>query len=218
MDIIENPSSADRPPPSPRATSSYFTRTTDFVLVYKSSPPDSNGNLSDIVIIEQSNRTRPETQSTSSRLASHSQIRAIFESNLAEQGLHLTTSKSSIDKNLRFVKISATWSVLTRCAEIMKLEMKLKNMEPQWSRFVEEEDPLTTGNFSAAYDRDKEYLFDIPTHDDRGRFFSSAKRGQIIDFLLTRTKFSINDHDARHIGINKLLKVSFGPFRAFFSI
>lgn len=101
-----------------------------------------------------------------------------------------------------FVKIFAPWEVLTRYAEIMKLKMPMKTIQTSWKMLFDEEDDHSM-RFTAAYSRDKEYLFDIPPQKEL--FFSTAQRAQVVEFILKRKSFSPNLNDATAFGIHKLL-------------
>lgn len=59
--------------------------------------------------------------------------------------------------------------------------------------------------FTTIFSRDKEYLFAIPA-SDREDFFSPSQRSEILDFILRRTTFDLdNQRNAFSIGISKLL-------------
>lgn len=140
-----------------------------------------------------------------------SESRRVFESNLAEEGIEIEYTNDSIDKT--YVKLHAPWELLARYAEIMKLKMPMKTIQTNWKiLFDEDETHAFSMKFTAAYSRDKEYLFNIPPQ--RELFFTSAQRAQVIEFILKRKSFSQNLNDATAFGINKLLsdKVYIGAY------
>jgi anoctamin-1 len=60
--------------------------------------------------------------------------------------------------------------------------------------------PPMKHKFTAVYSRDKEYLFDINTPD----FFTPATRSRIVQFILDRTRFTIDKEDDFAFGIERL--------------
>lgn len=84
----------------------------------------------------------------------------------------------------------------------MKLKMPMKTIQTSWKMLFDEDEDHSM-RFTAAYSKDKEYLFDIPIHKEQ--FFSAAQRAQVVEFILKRKSFSPNLNDASEFGINKLL-------------
>jgi len=101
-----------------------------------------------------------------------------------------------------FIKIYTPWNVMTRYAEVMKLKMPMKTIQTSWKMLFDEDEDHSM-RFTAAYSRDKEYLFDIPPQKEQ--FFSTAQRAQVVEFILKRKSFSANLSDANEFGISKLL-------------
>ncbi len=124
------------------------------------------------------------------------------KSNLREEGLQLEYAEDVGGAGYVFVKIYTPWNVLTRYAELMKLKMPMKTIQTSWKMLFEEDEDHAM-RFTAAYSKDKEYLFDIPPQKEL--FFSTAQRAQVIEFILKRKSFSPNLNDASEFGINKLL-------------
>ena len=61
--------------------------------------------------------------------------------------------------------------------------------------------PPMKHRFTAVYSRDKEYLFDINSPD----FFTPATRSRIVQFILDRTRFTIDKEDDFAFGIERLI-------------
>lgn len=80
--------------------------------------------------------------------------------------------------------------------------MPMREIETTWKMLFDDDDPHSM-RFTAPYSRDKEYLFDIPPQKER--FFSTAQRALIIEFILKRKSFSKNHNDASSFGIHKLI-------------
>ena len=91
---------------------------------------------------------------------------------------------------------------MTRYAEVMKLKMPMKTIQTSWKMLFDEDEDHSM-RFTAAYSRDKEYLFDIPPQKEQ--FFSTAQRAQVVEFVLKRKSFSANLSDANEFGISRLL-------------
>ena len=91
---------------NPHGSSNYFfedgIRRVDFVLVYQS-----------------------DQMKKGDKDASKKGARRQFERNLMDEGLELEHTKGN-SSGLKFVKVHATWDVLVRYAEIMKLKMPMK--------------------------------------------------------------------------------------------
>ncbi|RWS28853.1 anoctamin-1-like protein, partial [Leptotrombidium deliense] len=153
----------------------------DFILVYDT----SNGN-------NEKNKV-------------YTQYREYFEKNLRDDGL-LLESANDDHSTLRYIKIHAPFDVLCRYAEIMKLKMPMKHVESGWKVILDDDDPYCRRRFTIPYTRDKEYLFNIPPVKER--FFTTAQRSQIVDFILRRKSFSPKTDDASAFGLNKLLQDS----------
>ncbi|XP_046917089.2 LOW QUALITY PROTEIN: anoctamin-4-like [Dermatophagoides farinae] len=130
------------------------------------------------------------------------QQRSVFEFNLKDEGLHLEMAEEINDSQHVFTKIYAPWSVVTRYAEIMRLKMPMRTMQTTW-KMLFDDDEVHSMRFTAAYSKDKEYLFDIPPQKEQ--FFSPAQRAQVIEFILKRKSFSSKQDDVTEFGINKLL-------------
>ncbi|OTF74678.1 anoctamin-1-like protein [Euroglyphus maynei] len=126
------------------------------------------------------------------------QQRSVFE----DEGLHLEMTEQVNDSQHVFTKIYASWSVLTRYAEIMRLKMPMRTMQTTW-KMLFDDDEVHSMRFTAPYSKDKEYLFDIPPQKEQ--FFSPAQRAQVIEFILKRKSFSTKQDDVTEFGINKLL-------------
>ncbi|XP_074596919.1 anoctamin 1 isoform X2 [Brevipalpus obovatus] len=134
------------------------------------------------------------------------EIRSKFEENLQEQGLILETQSGSKDANLKFVKISAPWHVLSRYADVMRMRMPMKKMDTDWLKLPDYLEIDEDIRFSHPFHPNKCYLFDIPEKSED--FFSSAQRSQIVDFILKRTMFLKDNANTSElsIGIESLLK------------
>lgn len=91
---------------NPNSYNNYFfedgIRRVDFVLVYQS-----------------------DQMKKGEKDASKKSGRRQFERNLMDEGLELEHTKGN-SSGLKFVKVHATWDVLVRYAEIMKLKMPMK--------------------------------------------------------------------------------------------
>ena len=125
-----------------------------------------------------------------------------MQANLREEGLHLEYTEDISQAGYVFIKIYAPWPVLTRYAEIMKLKMPMKTMQTTW-KMLFDDDETHSMHFTAAYSKDKEYLFDVPPQKEL--FFHTAQRAQVVEFILKRKSFSRNEDDVTEFGINKLL-------------
>ncbi|CAG2172170.1 unnamed protein product [Oppiella nova] len=128
--------------------------------------------------------------------------RNVFESNLREEGLELEYADDIGGYGYVFAKIYTPWHVMTRYAEVMKLKMPMKTIQTSWKMLFDEDEDHAM-RFTAAYSRDKDYLFDIPPQKEQ--FFSTAQRAQVVEFILKRKSFSPNLNDANEFGISKLL-------------
>lgn len=124
------------------------------------------------------------------------------QNNLREEGLHLEYTEDIGGTGYVFIKIYAPWNVLTRYAEIMKLKMPMRTMQTTW-KMLFDDDEHHSMRFTAAYSKDKEYLFDIPPQKEL--FFTTAQRAQVVEFILKRKSFSPNQDDVTEFGINKLI-------------
>ncbi|KAK7582131.1 hypothetical protein V9T40_013576 [Parthenolecanium corni] len=185
-----------------RRTTSKFsdgTRSIDFVIVY-----DKDRLLTDIADQEK---------------------RRIFEENLIKDGLELEYDDQDEHISLNFVKIHATREICRRYSEILRLRMPMKKLDkyqefrfstPNLVDFVSSKwkdlmtklfyaDPVmfppSKHYFTAIYSRDKEYLFDI----DSPEFFTPTVRSRIVQFILDRTLFSLNELDPTNFGIEHLI-------------
>lgn len=146
-----------------------------------------------------------------------------FEDNLLKEGLHLETEEAQ-SNGLVFVKIHAPINVLRTYAEILKLRMPMKDIpaltevhartnglldnfhsffDRVMSRFYVDEKvfPPKGHRYTAVYSRDKEYLFDVNSI----YFFTPAIRSRIIQFILDRKRFSLNNNDDFAFGIERLI-------------
>ncbi|XP_067614286.1 anoctamin-1 isoform X2 [Eurosta solidaginis] len=149
-----------------------------------------------------------------------------FESNLAENGLHMELDYKE-EQQIHFVKIHAPLDVLRRYAEILKLRMPMKEI-PGMSAvnrstrsmfsslksvvqfflrniFVDEKYfPRRAHRFTAIYSRDKEYLFDI----NHRCFFTNSVCSRIVQFILDRQYFEDRSKDPRAFGIDRLVALN----------
>ncbi|KAL1115352.1 hypothetical protein AAG570_007382 [Ranatra chinensis] len=151
-----------------------------------------------------------------------SKKRALFESRLVEEGLHLE-AEPPIDR-LHFVKIHAPPDVLKRYCEILRLRMPMKQTDSEGSEGAGEVivsrvkslvhqltsclrlDPAVFPpdkfTLTAEYSRHKSFLF----NDGREDFFTSQARTLVVDFILERTSFSHESElVASAVGIQKLI-------------
>lgn len=110
---------------------------------------------------------------------------------------------STVGNAITYVHIYASWDVLSRYAEIMALRMPMKTIQSNLKLLFDEDTNKDTKAFTTVFSREKEYLFDIPDNDPEN-FFSPSQRGEIVSYILRRTKFNENN-DVFSIGINKLL-------------
>ncbi|KAM9754838.1 anoctamin-1 isoform 2-T2 [Menidia menidia] len=132
-------------------------------------------------------------------------MREEFEGKLREMGLHLEKDEEAKIPGVGFVKIHATWNVLCREAELMKLKMPTKKvyevkqsssvvkkisslvnkvLEPLHPH-VEEHQPKNIKHLSHTFSREKQHLFDL---SDKDNFFDSKTRSSIVFEILKRTK------------------------------
>jgi len=149
--------------------------------------------------------------------------RDCFEENLRKEGLKLEYDIKE-GREVQYVKIHATWEVLTRYAEIMKVRMPMKEVPEDiqtvsfWEMFTEmfsrvlrpfdldeEKVPPITKKFTCIYQRDKEYLFAIPK-EEPDLFFPHATRSRIVDYILRRKMYTDESKDTFAFGINRLRK------------
>lgn len=150
-------------------------------------------------------------------------MRDVFEENLRKEGLKLEYDIKE-GREVQYVKVHATWEVLTRYAEIMKVRMPMKEVpedidtESFWEMFAEmfekvlrpfsldeKEVPPMSKKFTCIYQRDKDYLFAIP-EENRELFFPHATRSRIVDYILRRKKYSEAEKETFAFGINRLRK------------
>ncbi|KAH7640129.1 Anoctamin-1 [Dermatophagoides farinae] len=150
----------------------------DFVLVYQKSTNDDANPLN------------------------HEMIRRKFEANLLSEGLALKHVPSSVGNNVNYVHIYAPYNVLARYAEVMALRMPMKTIKTSLKYLFGEEFEQDRV-FTTVFTKEKEYLFNIPEHD-KDEFFTPSQRGEIIDYILKRTRFK-DSNDFFSIGIHKLL-------------
>ncbi|KAK6634066.1 hypothetical protein RUM44_004674 [Polyplax serrata] len=181
-------------------SSSFFkdgVRSIDFVLVWDKFQPRSL----DLVNVEK---------------------RRVFEENLRNEGLELE-NENEVD-GLYFVKIHAPLEVLRRYSEILKLRMPMKEI-PEFQgvhdktnsffdrckaaiysvkrRFYVDKKifPEKGHRFTAVYSRDKEYLFNVHSSE----FFTPAIHSRIVQFILDRQRFSLDDSNEFAFGIERLI-------------
>ncbi|XP_054272581.1 anoctamin-4-like [Macrosteles quadrilineatus] len=166
-----------------------------------------------------------ETKKTTS--ANAMEKRTMFENNLRAEGLELEQEINQ-EAGLHFVKIHAPLDILKRYAEVLKLQMPVKNLyktaleTASWTRMSVssawkqrfplsrwfETDPYVfpdnTPELTAPYSRSKEFLFNANSPE----FFTPAKKARIVQFILERTlyfKHHEEDSDVFEFGINRLL-------------
>lgn len=146
-----------------------------------------------------------------------------FETNLEKEGLQLEYECDG-PNGLYVIKITSTKEVLRRYSEILKLRMPMKEVpglkfSPIRQMTILEEvnsffrrlmdkyyvDPTIfppmKHKFTAVYSRDKEYLFDTNSPD----FFTQATRSRIVQFILDRTRFTMDKEDDFAFGIDRLI-------------
>ncbi|KAI7695336.1 Anoctamin-4 [Sarcoptes scabiei] len=150
----------------------------DFVLVYVKSSTDDSDPLN------------------------HESLRRKFEANLQNEGFILHHVPSSVGNDIHYVHIYAPWSVLARYAEVMALRMPMKTIKTSL-KYLFGEEMEQNQMFTTVFSKEKEYLFNIPEHDKED-FFTPSQRGEIIDYVLRRTRFK-ETNDFFSIGIHKLL-------------
>ncbi|EEB14248.1 transmembrane protein 16E, putative [Pediculus humanus corporis] len=148
--------------------------------------------------------------------------RQIFEDNLRGEGLDLEY-ENEVD-GLNFIKIHAPLQVLRRYSEILKLRMPMKEI-PEFQGVHDRTNsffdkcnasiysvlkhiyvdkkifPRKSHRFTAVYSRDKEYLFDVNSPG----FFTPAIHSRIVQFILDRQRFSLDDSNEFAFGIERLI-------------
>ncbi|XP_055352168.1 anoctamin-4-like [Paramacrobiotus metropolitanus] len=143
------------------------------------------------------------------------QQRADFQEEIELQGIDFEQEVKSIpgqppEVKLCFVKLHATWDLLTRYADIMKIRMPLKTEletfpEDTFSRYcpnlVVDRTllPKLPHYVTTGFSKSKEALFHIV---DQDTFFSPSQRSRIIWECLSRITTTSGKH---HMGIQKLL-------------
>lgn len=119
------------------------------------------------------------------------------------EGLVLKHVPSSVGNNVNYVHIYGPYDVLARYAEVMAMRMPMKTIKTSLRYLFGEEFVQTGQTFTTVFSKEKEYLFNIPEHD-KDEFFTPSQRGEIIDYILKRTRFK-DSNDFFSIGIHKLL-------------
>ncbi|GCB73979.1 hypothetical protein scyTo_0003063 [Scyliorhinus torazame] len=138
-----------------------------------------------------------------------------FELNLLKTGLELETEskEDSDDGKTYFVKIHASWDVLTTYAEVMHIKVPIKGNDIPHAR----ENPLDwmlkpfrlnpkiinpePDYFTAPFSKQRQELFLI---DNPDTFFSPSTRNRIVYYILYRCKYGTED-GKRKVGIKRLL-------------
>ncbi|XP_074649330.1 anoctamin-4-like [Tubulanus polymorphus] len=147
--------------------------------------------------------------------------RDIFMKNLEEEGLQLEIEEKEKSQNgkICYVKLHATWEVLTRHAELMKMKMPLaeditsdlvpqfnalfqswveKDAQQQKSCFEKIPNPFELGDrflhddpdyFTMAFNRNNQELFHI---EDKSTFFTNAQRSRIVWNILCRCPYGFS--------------------------
>ncbi|CAG5126763.1 unnamed protein product, partial [Candidula unifasciata] len=187
-------------------------RRIDFVLVYKK---DSN----------------PEDE------AKKQKWRRNFQASIQKEGLQLEEAERvprkmfyiptadylpgeggySKDQTTYYIKVHATWDVLTRYAEIMNFKMPLaendliNKLTSCWSKCPTPFDydstilPEIPDYFTASFSRSREHQFII---QDKDTFFTPAQRSLITHQILSRAVFEdVGDPSKNKFGIKKMLSI-----------
>ncbi|XP_046544357.1 anoctamin-4-like isoform X4 [Haliotis rubra] len=168
--------------------------------------------------------------------------RDVFEENLRNEGLELEIEEKKAkplgkqnkiqqllkEDNLYFVKVHATWEVLTRYAEIMSMKMPLQdqgdyddaendmidNITTCWSKCPTPFDidpdrlPEMSDYFTAAFSRERvdQGMFIIK---DQDTFFNTAQRSLIVYQILLRCVYEdLGDKRKNKFGIKKMLSTN----------
>ncbi|XP_054257510.1 anoctamin-4-like, partial [Macrosteles quadrilineatus] len=149
--------------------------------------------------------------------------RTIFETNLREEGLELE-HETVPDSGLHFIKIHAPMETLQRYAEILKMQMPVKNLsittDGQSTRSTvksccrilcpflsccelnPEVFPDCGKSVTASYSRARDFLFDVGSPG----FFTSAQKSRIVQFILERTLYTKKGKiNVFEFGINRLV-------------
>jgi anoctamin-1 len=133
-------------------------------------------------------------------------LRKKFEENLVIEGLELEYDIKE-ERDIQYVKIHATWEVLSRYAEIIKIRMPMKEVPQEiraagvWEVMTDyfskifkpfeldpKQVPPLPKKFTCIYQRDREYLFAIP--EKKALFFSHSTRSRIVDYILRRKRYT----------------------------
>ncbi|XP_033629519.1 anoctamin-4-like isoform X7 [Asterias rubens] len=134
--------------------------------------------------------------------ARREQKRTEFEKSLKEEGIEIEKEdpQSSGDGKTVFVKLHATWNVLSRQAETLRVKMpiKLNDMEEPLSvlncikkiptpfDLSEEYVKPEPNYFTAAFIRDREDEFVM---EDRSTFFSMSQRNRMVHEILEKCRY-----------------------------
>ncbi|BFZ09443.1 hypothetical protein BsWGS_12480 [Bradybaena similaris] len=140
-----------------------------------------------------------------------------FHENIQKEGLQLEMAERqySKDETTHYVKVHATWEVLTTYAEIMNLKMPLAEndlidrLTSCWSKCPTPFDydssilPEIPDYFTASFSRAREHQFIIK---DKDTFFSPAQRSLITHQILSRAIYEdFGDPSKNKFGIKKML-------------
>ncbi|XP_032296824.1 anoctamin-2 [Coturnix japonica] len=131
------------------------------------------------------------------------QQREEYECNLMAAGLEIEKDVENKSQGLNFVRIHATWQVLSREAELLKIKMPtkkmykikeeggiLKKLSEIWCKLSEPLQPQVPQedtkmkSLSYPFSREKIYLYNIR---DKDTFFDNATRSRIVHEILKRT-------------------------------
>ncbi|KAM3919662.1 anoctamin-5 isoform 6-T6 [Leptodactylus fuscus] len=144
-----------------------------------------------------------------------SERRREFEMNLQKSGLELEVEdkKDSESGKIYFVKIHATWEVLSTYAEVLNIKMPIKENDLDQNK----ENPLNwflrifklpyevmnpeADYFTAPFSKQRQELFIIK---DQNKFFSPAIRNRIVYYILSRCPYGIGE-EKRKFGIKRLI-------------
>lgn len=153
--------------------------------------------------------------------------RNMFEERLCAEGLLL--DESAVD-GLFYVKVFATDEVLYRYAEVLRLHMPMKPPAGKSRTDTKPRDPSSwlphplqlpglrqrlrvlfapdpaqfpaePAHFTAAYSRERSYLFD----HSHPQFFTASVRSRIVSYILERKRYRTAEEDANAFGIGRLL-------------
>ncbi|OXA61028.1 Anoctamin-1 [Folsomia candida] len=153
--------------------------------------------------------------------------RKVFETHLEKEGLVLSREVLR-SKKLHFLKIHAPLEVLQRYAEILRLQMPIKEIPGtldlhQKRRTLLDMLPIkalcTLSYFqvntvlfpkfeqrvTAPYNKEKHYLFDVDETNEIA-YFNPAIRSRIVHFILKRKRYKEDDTDTLAFGYERLIE------------